>query len=74
MQVLYGDSEASLDFQEEVITATQQYMVSLCDRSDSGDTLDALQAHLFVSIKEDMHCLPPAVDAFLLHLHQAMHQ
>ena len=34
-------------------------MVSLYDRSDFGGNLDALRAHLFVSLKGDMRCLPP---------------
>ncbi len=70
----YGDPEESLDVQEEVITAARQYMVSLYDRSDFGGTLDALRAHLFVSIKGDMRCLPPTEDAFQLHLRRALHQ
>lgn len=70
----YGDPEESLDVEEEVITAARQYMVSLYDRSDFDGTLDALRAHLFVSIKGDVHCLSPTEDAFLLHLRQALHQ
>ena len=70
----YGDPEESQDVQEEVITAARRYMVSLYDRSDFGGTLDALRAHLFVSIKGDMRCLPPTADAFLLHLPRALHQ
>ena len=62
----YGDPEESVDVQEEVITAARQYMVSFYDRSDFGGTLDGLRAHLFVSIKGDMRCLPPTEDAFLL--------
>jgi len=49
-------------------------MVSLYDRSNFGGTLDALRAHLFVSIKGDMRCLPPTEDAFLLHLRRALRQ
>ncbi len=70
----YGDPEESLEVQEEVITAARQYMVLLYDRSDFGGTLDALRAHLFVSIKGDMRCLPPTEDAFQLHLRRALHQ
>ena len=55
----YGDPEESLDVQEEVITAARRYIVSLYDRSDFGGNLDALRAHLFVSLKGDMRCLPP---------------
>ena len=49
-------------------------MVSLYDRSDFGGNLDALRAHLFVSLKGDMRCLPPTEDAFLLHFRRALHQ
>lgn len=66
--------EESLDVKEEITTAARQYMVSLYDRSDFVGTLDALRAHLFVNIKGDMRCLPPTEDAFLLHLHRALHQ
>ena len=55
----YGDPKESLDVQEEVITAARRYIVSLYDRSDFGGNLDALRAHLFVSLKGDMRCLPP---------------
>jgi len=74
LQCRYGGPEESLDVQEQVIIATRRYMVSLYDRSDFGGTLDALRAHLFVSIKGDMRCLPPTEDAFLLHVHQTLHQ
>ena len=57
-------------------------MVSLYDRSDFGGNLDALRAHLFVSLKGDMRCLPPRCLTlthqlkmpFLLHLRRALHQ
>ena len=48
--------------------------MSLYDRSDFGGNLDALRAHLFVSLKGDMRCLPPTEDAFLLHFRRALHQ
>ena len=38
----YGDPDKNLDIQENVLTAARQYMVSLYERSDFGDNLDAL--------------------------------
>jgi len=48
--------------------------VSLYERSDFGSNLDALQAHLFGNIKENMRCLPPTEDVFHLHLRRVLHQ
>ncbi len=68
-----GDSNQNLDVQEDVMTAARCYIMSLYERSDFGDDLDALPVSLLISKEICVDCHYTKY-AFPLHLRPAMLQ